>query len=343
MATFHPTPPLRLGILSTAKIARLFVSGVSPSSSVTVMAVASRDAAKAERFAAELGIPRHYGSYEALLADPDIDAVYNPLPNSLHAEWSIRAAAAGKHVLCEKPLAMTAAEGRSMFAAAERYGVYLVEGYPYRAQPQTLKLQELLEAGAIGRVEVIQASFGFVMTSETNIRLNAALGGGALMDAGVYPVSLVRMVAKERPSRVRAVAHWTSSGVDRTLVATIEFPSGMLAQIASSFATSVHRQALIAGSDGVLQTTFVNQPNLANPPVLQWRRGSGFDSQVEIVEVPALNGFLAEAESFERLVRGGPQYWTGASPEESIDILLTVEALLQSARTGRVVEVTASG
>jgi xylose dehydrogenase (NAD/NADP) len=332
-------PPLRIGILSTANIARAFVTGVRPSSTVTVTAVASRDAARAERFAREVGISRSYGSYEALLADREIDAVYLPLPNSLHAEWSIRAAEAGKHVLCEKPLSATAAEARAMFEAARKYGVYIREGYPYRAQPQTLKLRELLEAGALGRVQLIQASFGFTISDGVNIRLDAALAGGAVMDAGSYPVSLVRMVAKARPSRVHAVAQWTDSGVDRTMAATIEFPGGLLAQISCSFATSLYRQALIAGSEAMLQTTFFNHPSPAAPPALHLRRGKSWDTAAETIEVPATNGFLAETEAFERLVRQGPALWTGASPEESIDIMLTLEAILRSARTGKSVEI----
>jgi len=336
------TAPLRIGILSTANIARAFVSGVRPSSTVTVTAVASRDAAKAEGFAREVGIPRSFGSYEALLADREIDAVYIPLPNSMHAEWSVRAAEAGKHVLCEKPLSATATEARTMFEAARKHGVCLVEAYPYRAQQQTLKLRELLEAGAVGRVQMIQASFGFTISNNPNIRLNPALAGGALMDAGSYPVSLVRMVAKKRPSRVTAVAHWTDTGVDRTLVATIEFASGLFAQISCSFATAVHRQALIAGSEGVLQTTFFNHPSPATPPVLHLRHGKGWDSVTETIEVTATNGFLAETEAFERLVRHGPTYWTGASPEESVDIMLTLEAILHSARTGKPVDIEAT-
>ena len=336
------TPPLRLGILGTANIARQFITGVRPSTAVTVLAVASRDAAKAATFAAEMSILRHYGSYEALLADRDVDAIYNPLPNSLHAEWSIRATEAGKHVLCEKPIAVTADEARSMFEAARRRGVQLVEGYPYRAQPQTLKLKELLQAGTLGRVQMIQASMGFTMTNEANIRLSAALAGGALMDIGVYPLSLALLVAKERPSRVSALAQWASSGVDRNLVATLEFPSGLLAQIGCSFATSVHRQALIAGSEGVLQTTYTNNPTPATPPVLYLRRGKGPDSNVETIEMPGTNGFLAEAESFERLVRQGPDYWTGATAQESIDIMTTVEAILRSARSGQPVRIDPS-
>jgi predicted dehydrogenase len=335
-------PPLRVGILSTANIARAFVKGVQPSSTVRVVAVASRDAAKAKRFAAEVGVPGIHDSYEALLADPGIDAIYNPLPNSLHAEWSIRAVEAGKHVLCEKPLAASASEARAMFEAAKYNSVHLVEGYPYRAQPQTLKLRELLDGGAVGRVQLIQASFGFTLKDGPNIRLDPSLAGGALMDVGSYPVSLARMVAKEGPSRVSALAKWTDSGVDRTLVATIEFPSGLLAQVSCSFDTAVHRQALIAGTEGILQTTFYNNPSPTAPPILHLQRGKGWDATVEILEVPTTNGFLGEAESFERLVRQGREQWTGATPEESLDIMLTLEALLRSARSGKPVDIDAS-
>ena len=332
--------PLRIGILSTANIARQFVQGVSPSRKVTVSAVASRDAAKAEHFAAQTGIPRHLGSYEALLADPEIDAIYNPLPNGLHAEWSIRALEAGKHVLCEKPLAVTATEARTMFDTARRHGLHVVEGYPFRCQPQTLKLQELLSEGAIGKPQLIQASFGFTLRDGPNIRLDSALGGGALMDVGSYTVSLARpSIAKERPIRVNAHAQWTEAGVDQTLAATIEFSGGLLAQVSCSFATALHRQAFIVGTDGVIQTTFFNHPSPAAPPVLQLKRGKGPEAIWETLPVAATNGFLAEAEAFEQLIRKGAEHWNGTTPTESIDILLTIEALLQSARSGKWVNV----
>lgn len=331
---------VRIGILGTAKIARQFVTGVRPSAAVEVVAVASRDAAKAASFANDLGITRHYDSYESMLAARDIDAIYNPLPNSLHAEWSIRAMQAGKHVLCEKPLAASAALAREMFATARRHGVHVVEGYPYCAQPQTLKMRELLSAGAIGRVQIIQASFGFTLADGPDIRLHPGLAGGAMMDVGSYCVSLARIVAGERPARVSATASWTDSGVDRTMVATLEFPSGLLAQIGGSFSTAMHKQALIAGTDGILQTTFYNNPSPIAPPVLQLRRGTGRDNPLETLEVPATNGFLGEAESFARLVRHGPEQWNGVTPEESVDIALTLDALLQSARTGSSVAVS---
>ena len=332
--------PLRIGILSTARIARSFVEAVRQSERVTVTAVASRDAAKAAAFAASLGIARHFGGYAELLADRDIDAVYIPLPNSLHAEWSIAAARAGKHVLCEKPLAASAAEARAMFDAARRHGVQLVEAYPYLAQPQTLKLRELLKDGAIGAARLIQASFGFTLSDPGNIRLNPQLAGGALMDVGVYPVSLIRIVAGQRPVRVQATAHWiqgsegAARGVDSALAATLEFPDGLLAQVTCSFGSALHRQALIVGTAGVIQTTFANHTSAQQPGVLKVRWGNGPEAVDGQLEAAPINGFLAEAESFEGLVREGAARWTGASPMESIDIMMTLEAILRSARSG---------
>ncbi|RDJ23367.1 gfo/Idh/MocA family oxidoreductase [Bosea caraganae] len=333
--------PLQLGILGAANIARAFTSGVAPSTTVKVAAVASRDAAKAESFAGECGIPRFHGSYEALLADPAIDAIYNPLPNSLHAEWSIRAMEAGKHVLCEKPLATSASDARAMFAAAKRLGRHLVEAYPYRAQPQTLKLRELLAAGAIGKVQLIRSSFGITFSDPNNIRLRPDVGGGALLDAGSYAVSLALLAAGERPERVSATARWSETGVDLSTVATLEFPGGALAQISASFATAFHRHALIAGDGGTIETTYLNHPPVGGPPILTVRRGTTNLVAPEIVEVAPGNGFRAEAESFERLLRHGPEQWTGATPAESIDIALTLDAILASARSGAAVRVGA--
>jgi predicted dehydrogenase len=332
---------LQIGVLGAASIARQFIAGVRPSTKVAVTAVASRDVERARRFARETGIARVHSTYEALLADPAIDAIYNPLPNSLHAEWSIRAAEAGKHVLCEKPLATSAREARAMFEAARRNGVQLAEAYPYRAQPQTLKMRELLAAGAIGRLQFVQAAFGFPLADPSNIRMNPALAGGALMDAGCYPVSLVRTIAGERPLRVQAMAGWAESGVDRTLVASMEFASGLLAQISCSFATARHRHAFIAGDAGSIVTTYFNETSAALPPVIEVKRGSGWDAERESVTCAASNGFLAEADAFHDLVVHGRESWIGASIEESIDIAMTLEALAASAHDGDSVEIGA--
>ena len=326
--------PLRLGVVGAARIARLFVEAVRPSTKVEVSAIASRDVERATAFAQELGIARVHASYDALFADPDIDAVYVPLPNSLHSQWSIRAATAGKHVLCEKPLAASAAEARAMFAAAEKNGVFLVEAYPYRAQPQTLKVRELIAAGAIGRIQLIQASFGFPLTDAANIRMDPGLAGGALMDAGSYPVSFVRTVAGAAPLRVSAVSRWAQSGVDLATLATLEYPEGLLAQISCSFTTARHRHAFIVGDAGSISTTYFNDTGPPFPPLVHLRRGSGWDAQHDVIETDACAGFLAETESFHDLVRVGWQGWTGATPDESIDIAMTLDALAASSRQG---------
>jgi predicted dehydrogenase len=327
--------PLRFGVLGTARIARAFIAGVAPSPHVVVTAVASRDRQRARTFATAHGVAGACGSYEELLADPSIDAIYVPLPNSLHAAWSVRALEAGKHVLCEKPLATSAAEARAMFDAASAHGVRLVEAFPYRSQPHAIRLRELVADGALGELRTIQAAFGFLLDAPGNIRFDPALGGGALLDAGTYPVSLVRMIAGERPVRVSATARWHAGGVDETLIASLEHRSGLLAQISCSFATGLHREALIAGTGGVLRTTYMNTPPPGRPAVMYWRRGASWDEPWQTIEVPALDGFRAEAESFERLVRLGPEQWNGATPAESLDIMCTLAAILRSAREHR--------
>ena len=186
---------LNIGILGCANIARQFTAAVQHSPAVRVVAAASRTIDTAAAFAKSLGIARHHGSYEALLADAAIDVIYLPLPNSLHAEWAVKALEAGKHVLCEKPLALGRAEAEAMFAAARASGVMLLEGFPYYFQPQTGDMLALLHGGAIGEVRSVQACFGFMLQNpQGNIRLQPELGGGALLDAGSYPLSLIRLV-----------------------------------------------------------------------------------------------------------------------------------------------------
>src|SRR5437660_6859904 len=186
---------LRGGVLSTANIGRAAViPAIQHTANGELRAVASRDEQKAREFAAKLNIPASYGSYDALLADPDIDAVYIPLPNSMHREWSIKATEAGKHILCEKPLAMNAAECMDMEAAASAHGMRLMEAFMYRFHPQTVKVLELVRDGALGTVQLIHAVFSFRVGNPTNIRLQPALGGGSLMDVGCYCVNICRTI-----------------------------------------------------------------------------------------------------------------------------------------------------
>jgi predicted dehydrogenase len=200
-------------------------------------------------------------------------------------------------------------------------------------------MRELLATAVIGRLHLIQASFGFPLTDTENIRMDPGLAGGALMDAGCYPVSLVRTAAGERPSRVHAMAKWAPSGVDLTLLASLEFPSGLLAQISCSFATLRHRRAFIAGDSGSIDTAYFNDTSDAFPPLLEIKRGSGWDAKREVIETAATNGFLAEAESFCDLVARGWGAWTGVSPDESIDIARTLEAIAASARSGAAIDI----
>ncbi|HYZ63846.1 MAG TPA: Gfo/Idh/MocA family oxidoreductase [Acetobacteraceae bacterium] len=340
--------PVRFGILGAANIARSFVRGLAGSAFARVEAVGSRRAETAASFSAELGIPRAYGSYEAVLADPEIEAVYVPLPNDMHAEWGIRAAEAGKHVLCEKPLALGGAAARAMFAAARAHGVRLVEAYPYMSQPQTLRLRALLAEGAIGRLQMITASFGFALCAPdgtplrnpADIRLDPARGGGALLDAGTYPMSLIRLAAGAAPRRVWATGRWTSTGVDLAVAATLEFSDGLVAQLSCSMAAAGYRHATLIGDAGVIETSFSNHAPEDGPPLaLRLRRGVVGTAPFETIEVPGGSGFRLEAESFARMVRLGPEEWDGANEGESVDTAATLEAVLESVRTGTWVEV----
>lgn len=336
------TDPVRYGILGAANIARQFIRGCAGSPLVDVVAVASRGQDKADAFAKEMGVPRALGSYEALLADPEVEAIYIPLPNDLHAEWAIRAAAAGKHILCEKPIAIGEADGRRMYEAARKHGVKFAEAYPYMSQPQTLRMRALLAEGALGQVQTVTSSFGFSLTSAdgaplgdpANIRLDPARGGGGLLDAGTYAMSLIRLAVGERPTRVHATARMTQGGVDQTVAATIEFPGGALGLMSSCISAAGHRTAFIAGTKGVMETGYSNHamPNTTTLP-LRLRRVVAQTEPFETIEVEAGDGFRYEAESFSRMVRLGDEHWNGASEAESLDTAAALEAIAESIRT----------
>jgi xylose dehydrogenase (NAD/NADP) len=321
---------LRVGILGAARIAGSFMVGAKASSHVEVVAIASRDRARAEAFARQHEIPRAC-SYDELIADPEVDAIYNPLPNSMHAEWSIAAARAGKHVLCEKPLATSEAEAQAMFEAADASGVVLVEAFPYMFQPQTLEIEQLIASGAIGEVRTMFAAFGFTVEGAGNIRLDPELGGGALMDAGCYPVSFVRQVFGCRPARVSAIACWVG-GVDQTLAATLEFPGGGIAQISCSFATGVHRRAIIAGTAGVIETDYHNHTDRAFAPSYRIKRGSDWQADFETIPVPSENGFRVEIDAFADLLARDDRVAVRARRAASLDNAWTLAAILDRAR-----------
>jgi predicted dehydrogenase len=315
---------------------------VAPSTEVSVRCVASRDPERGQAFAEAHGVPKAVDSYEELLASPRIDAVYIPLTNDQHLRWSLKALAAGKHVLCEKPLAMNAAEARRMYDAARQAGVHLVEAYPYMSQPQTLRLRELLAQRAVGRIQLITAAFGFALVAPdgtplrdpANIRLLPERGGGGLLDAGTYSMSMARIIAGERPARAFATGRTTQSGVDQTIAAILEFPSGAIAQVSSSMSAAMHRHAIVVGESGVIETSYANHKPADAELSLRIKRGVPGTVPFETETVPGGDGFRLEAESFARMVREGAAAWNGCTEAESIDTALALAAIARSAREG---------
>jgi len=273
-------------------------------------------------------------SYEQLLAARDIDAVYIPLPNSLHAHWSIAAARAGKHVLCEKPLALTESEALEMFAAADAAGVVLLEAFPFLFQPQMFQIEQLVASGAIGDIRAVSAFCGFSLGNPQDIRLDAKLGGGALLDAGCYAVSFIRQIVGCRPARVSAAARWQGE-VDQTLAATLEFDSGVLGQITCSFASGLHRAAIVAGSDGVIETEYQNHTIRSEAPSFRLRRGSDWRTPIETIAVPRADGFHLELDAFVEFIRSGSNDSLARRRAASIDNAWTLAAIHADARRAR--------
>ena len=347
MTPLHPAP-LRLGILGCANIAKQFARDVNGSSQVSIQAVASRDFAKAQAFAKVFHIPSAHGSYDALLADPALDALYIPLPNSLHAEWAIRAMQAGKHVLCEKPLALNLAEVMHMFQVARQCGVMLLEAYPYWFQPQTRDLLACLSHDKIGEVRSMQASFGFTVgNTDTNIRMKPDLGGGALLDAGSYPLSLIRLVMGCAPEGVMAHANWASTGVDINLMATLFYADGRRAQMSCAMDTANHRRATIVGSRGTVETEYLNHTSDSQthawgylPSQLRVRQGIANSVPFEEIRSASGSGFRFAAEAFAKVVREQDMPAIDRAAAASQDIAATLDAIQASAKTGQAVRLS---
>jgi xylose dehydrogenase (NAD/NADP) len=286
---------LRWGILSTANITdKLLDSGTDQQ----FVAVGSRDGARAEAYAREKGIARAHGSYEALLADPDVDAIYNPLPNGLHLEWSIRALEAGKHVLCEKPLTRRPEDVDRAFDVAEREGRVLAEAFMWRHHPQVARACELLDEGAIGDLRVIRAHFAFAVGQPDDIRLQAALDGGGLMDVGCYCVSGCRTLAGAEPERAFAEYVAGGDGVDVALAATLRFPGDVLAQFDCGLSYPGGSLLAAVGTEGAFALA---DPWHGNDAVIELRRADG---SVERIDTGPANSYALELADFEAAARG---------------------------------------
>jgi predicted dehydrogenase len=311
--------------MSTARINRLFLAGATEASDVEILAVGSRTSRQAERFAKEFGIERAYGSYEELLADPDIEVIYIPLPNSLHTEFAMRSLRAGKHVLCEKPLSRRESEVAATFDLAEHEGRLLMEGFMYRHHPQTSRLMALIAEGRIGRVRIIRAAFGFFLADPGDVRLSATLDGGALMDVGCYCVNAARMIAGE-PERVSAEQVTGGDGVDVAFAATMRFSGGVLAHFDAGLAFAVNDELEVVGEGGSL---FLDDPWHCRTPVIEFRH----DGDLERFEIAPADPYRLEAENMSAAVRGEAPLLMARS--DAVGQARAIEALYRSAELGR--------
>jgi xylose dehydrogenase (NAD/NADP) len=322
---------LRWGLLSTARINQALFVPLRKSKRSELYGVASREIKKAAEYACEQGIPRAYGSYQELLDDPQIDVVYNPLPNHLHAEWTIRALEAGKHVLLEKPFALTVAEVRAVRDAAKRTGKVVAEAFMYRHHPQTRRVQELVREGALGELLVMHGSFTFTLNKPDDFRWQPEYGGGSIWDVGCYPISYMRMLAGAVPLSVLGSQVNTASGVDLTFLGQMTYPGGLMGQFSCSFGLPYLTHMEIRGTQGRLPIPFPFSPHKNCPPAVLCR-----GEVAEKLKVPPANLYLGEVEDMERAVLDG------AAPllslQESQDNIATILALLESARSGRAVK-----
>jgi xylose dehydrogenase (NAD/NADP) len=315
--------PVAWGILGTGGINRRFLGGMAGAERGRIAAVASRDADLAAAYAAEHGIPRSHGSYEALLADPSVEAVYISLPNSLHHPWTMAALASGKHVISEKPYTRRPSEVDEAFDAAERAGLVVVEGLMWRYTPQTERLAA--EAGRIGELRTIRSTFSFVLDDETNIRLRPEVEGGCLMDVGCYCVSAARLLAGEEPSEAVAFQEIGPTGVDVRFSGLLRFPRGVVAEFTSGFG-SAHQSIEAIGSTGSVASN-------AHP----WHDGDGWllRDGAERIEVPVVDPYQLEIDEVSLAIRGGPPARLGRA--DALGQARAIEALYASAASGCVV------
>jgi D-xylose 1-dehydrogenase (NADP+, D-xylono-1,5-lactone-forming) len=320
------------GLLSTARINDHLLEGARNSNLVDVLAVASRDQARAETYAREHSIERAYGSYEELLAEPDVDAVYVSLPNALHVDWSIRALEAGKHVLCEKPLSRRPEEVELAFDAAERAGRLLMEAFMYRHHPQTKRVKQLVDEGAIGELRAMRGAFSFDLLAErdeADIRLNAELEGGSLMDVGCYCVSGARLLAGE-PERAFGEYAPALSGVDMSFYGTLRFPGDVVAQFHSSLGLPFKQELEVLGTEGSLLVEAPWRVDLGGDVFL--RRDAG----EERIDVEEADSYRLELENLAAAISGDTKPLLGR--EDAVGQAAAIAALYRSAEAGEAVE-----
>jgi predicted dehydrogenase len=321
--------PVRFGLLSTARINDKVLAGLRLVDGVEALAVASRDGERARAYADARGIERAHGSYEALLADPDVDAVYISLPNALHVEWTLHALAAGKHVLCEKPLSARPEEVERVFDAARAADRHVMEAFMYRHHPQTARAVDLVRSGAIGELRLVRATFGFALGEDpTNVRLQGDLAGGGLMDVGCYCVSAARLVAGE-PERVHAelVRGGVAGGVDVRCAGVMRHPGDVLSHFDCGLDHVFSDSLELVGSEASL---FLDDPWHCRRPLIELRRDR--DDPVERIEIPPDNPYALEVANLAAAIRGEGAPLLGR--DDAVGQARTLGALYASAERG---------
>jgi len=321
---------LRWGLLGTARINRSLIPPLRSSRRNQLAAVASRSLEKAQEYAREWNIPSAYGSYQALLDDPKIDVVYISLPNHLHVEWALKAAEAGKHVLCEKPIALRTEDVDAMLAASKTHNVHIAEAFMYRHHAQTLKVQELLETGAIGELQTAQGSFLFKLNRPGSYRWEPDQGGGSLWDVGCYPLGYAIMAVGAAPVEVMGWQRIAPSGIDHTFFGQMRFANGVLAQIQSSFALPSFSNMELRGTEGALLIPDPFTPSQRSQFILQREKNHK-------VRVKGSELYLGEVENMSDVILNGAP--ARVPLEESRRIVQSLAALHRSAETGQPVKV----
>ena len=296
------TAILRWGVLGPGRIAPRIARALAENDRGELAAVASRDPERGRAFAERHGAGTVHTSYEALLDDPSIDVVYIALPNGIHTEWTVRALDAGKHVLCEKPLALTVADVDAVIEAAGRNGRIAVEGFMYLHHPQTARALEIARSGALGDLQVVSSAFSFFLTYPNDPRLDPALGGGSLWDVGCYPVSISRRIAGEEPDGITAFARFDDRGVDRAFVGQLHFPSGLLAHFESGFDAADRERVEIVGSEATLS---IDHPFLPEPDGPSPRMTIQRDGAIENIEVESIDDYRAEVDDLQAAILDG--------------------------------------
>jgi len=329
------TGRVRWGVLGAAHIAvKKVIPAMQRGEWCEIAAIASRDLQKAQQAAVALGIPKAYGSYEELLADPEIEAVYNPLPNHLHVPWSVRAAEAGKHVLCEKPLALDAAEARELLAAQTRTGVKMGEAFMVRTHPQWLRARELVRGGRIGELRAVMGFFSYFNRDPANIRNVLAWGGGGLFDIGCYPINTSRFIFGEEPRRVMAlVERDPEMQTDRLSSGMLDFPSGQAIFTCSTQLVPYQRMQMF-GTRGRVEIEIPFNAPPDRPCRIFLDDGSDlFGAGIQTETFPACDQYTIQGDLFSQAVRGeGP---VPVPLEDAVRNMAVIDALFRSAESGR--------